>query len=85
MRRARSAKGTARHGRTLAAALALVLLWPLAARSAQAVAPGLYDGRPIVAVDLVGPSAPTREAFEELTKVRPNKPYSAAALRRMMF
>jgi len=84
MRRARSAKGTVRHGRTLAAALALVLLWPLAARSAQPVAPGLYDGRPIVAVDLVGPSAPTREAFEELTKVRPNKPYSAAALRRMI-
>ena len=84
MRRTRSAHGTARHGWTLAAAIALVLLWTSPARTAQLVAPGVYDGRPIVAVDLVGPSAPTREAFEELTKIRPSKPYSAAALRRMI-
>ncbi len=80
----RSAGGIARHGWMAAAACALVFLWPSAARSAQLVAPGLYDGRPIVAVDLVGFGAPTREAFEELTKIRPGKPYSAAALRRMM-
>ncbi|MBI3609034.1 MAG: outer membrane protein assembly factor BamA [Nitrospirae bacterium] len=82
MRRTRSAHGTARPGWTMAAAIALVLLWTSPARAAQPVAPGVYDGRPIVAVDLVGPKAPTREAFEELTKIRPGKPYSAAALRR---
>jgi len=84
MRRTRSAHGTARHGWTIAAVIALVLLWTSAARAAQLVTPGLYDGRTIVAVDLVGPRAPTREAFEEMTKIRPGKPYSAAALRRMI-
>ena len=81
-------RGLARHapvGRLLGASLALVvLLWPAPSRAEPAVAPGVYDGRPIVAVDLAGAGAPDRERFEALTRLRAGKRYSAAAIRRMI-
>lgn len=80
----RSARRTA-VGRLVGAALALGLLaWPSPSRPETAVAPGVYDGRPIVAVDLAGAGAPSRERFEALTRILAGKRYSAAAIRRMI-
>lgn len=72
-------------GRLMGVSLALViLLWPAPSRAEPAVAPGVFDGRPIVAVDLAGAGAPDRERFEALTRLRAGRPYFAAAIRRMI-
>jgi len=81
-------RGLARHalvGRLMGTAVALVFLfWPAPSRAEMPVAPGVFDGRPIVAVDLAGAGAPSRERFEALTRLRAGKRYSAAAIRRMI-
>jgi outer membrane protein assembly factor BamA len=71
--------------RSMGTAVALVFLfWPAPSRAEMSVAPGVFDGRPIVAIDLAGAGAPSRERFAALTQLRAGKRYSAAAIRRMI-
>lgn len=65
-------------------AAAFVLAWLLSAApcAAESVSPGRYDGLPIASIELLGPGAPTLEAFTGLTSLRLGTRYSASAVRR---
>ncbi len=70
------------RARGVAAALVwAVLVSPPSAPAEALPAPGPFQGQPIVTVDLVGPTAPDRETFEQASRIQPGRAYSAAVIR----
>jgi outer membrane protein insertion porin family len=59
-----------------------VLTWPSIVAADSLPAPGQFQGQPIVAIELLGPTAPDRATFEQVTRIRRGRAYSAAAIRR---
>lgn len=73
---------TARARGVAAALIWTMCTWPSPAAADPPAAPGQFQGQPIAAIDLLGPTAPDRATFEHVSRVQPGRAYSAAAIRR---
>ncbi|MFZ5877116.1 MAG: outer membrane protein assembly factor BamA [Nitrospirota bacterium] len=73
------------RARVIAAALVWsVLAWPSGVGAESPPAPGWVQGQPILTLELLGPTAPDRAAFEQVTRLRTGTPYSATAIRQAL-
>lgn len=70
------------RGAAAAMGLWVLLSWSSGTAAQSPPSPGQFQGQSIVAIELVGPTAPERAVFDQRSALRIGQPYSAAAIRR---